>query len=250
MSNSSIVRGAERPREEAGWRAGRPVEDPTKTRRWGFVTVKPSEFLIHCRRGRVLDSSGQGATCFKWPWDSIAVVPTSFQRIQFVAEQVTRERVGVAITGLAVYRIAEPLLAFRVLNFSYPERAQQKLVETLTDMFVGATRRLVANLGVEECMQKRKRALAHELLREVAPVVGRRLDDWLPPVERAEIATWLAAVESAPLGEPVRRVVLQTPAGDTHLVELQGARMVGAKHLGVLVTLRQVEQQPSAALGH
>src|SRR5436190_23355997 len=87
-------------REQAGWRAGRPVEDPAKTKRWGFVTAKPSEFLVHCRRGRVLESSGQGATCFKWPWDSVAVVPTSFQKVAFVADQITIERVGVGSSGL------------------------------------------------------------------------------------------------------------------------------------------------------
>lgn len=161
-----------RPREEMGWRQGRPVEDPSKTKRWGFVTAKPSEFLVHCRRGEVLATSGQGATCFKWPWDSVAVVPTSFQRLRFVADQVTSEKVGVEVTGIAVYRIAEPQLAFRVLNFSYPERAQEKLEHTLTEMLIGATRRLVANLTVNECLQKRKAALADELVAEIAPVVG------------------------------------------------------------------------------
>ena len=155
-----------------GWRSGRPLEDPSKTKRWGFVAAKPSEFLVHCRRGRVLASSGQGATCFKWPWDAVAVVPTSLQKIGFAADQVTRERVGVAVSGLAVYRIASPLLAFRLLNFSYPERAQEKLESTLSEMLMGATRRLVANLTVDECLEKRKAALADELLREVAPVVG------------------------------------------------------------------------------
>lgn len=159
--------------EAHGWRQGRPVEDPQKTKRWGFVTAKPSEFLVHVRRGSVRrKSSGQGATCFKWPWDAVAIVPTSFQRLAFRADQVTREKVGVEVVGLAVYRIVDPLIAYRVLNFSYPERAQQKLEQTLTSMFVGATRRLVANLSVEECLQKRKSALATELIREIAPIVG------------------------------------------------------------------------------
>jgi flotillin len=163
-----------------GWRQGRPVEDPEKTKRWGFIAAKPSEFLVHVRRGHVRHkSSGQGASCFKWPWDAVAVVPTSFQRLRFRADQVTSEKVGVEVVGHAVYRIAEPLIAYRVLNFSYPERAQQKLEEALTGMFVGSTRRLVANLTVEECLQKRKTALAEELLREIAPIVGGegRLDD-------------------------------------------------------------------------
>ena len=142
-------------------------------KRWGFVKALPSEYLVHVRRGEVRKrSSGQGATCFKWPRDSIAIVPTSLQRLHFRADQVTMERVGVEVKGLAVYRIAEPLLAYRVLNFSYPERAQQKLEEVLTEMFMGAARRLIANLTVDECLQKRKAALAVELLREIAPVVG------------------------------------------------------------------------------
>lgn len=162
------------------WRGGRPAEDPEKTKRWGFITAKPSEFLVHCRGGQVRrSSSGQGATCFKWPWDSVAVVPTSLQRLSFVADQVTAEKVGVRVTGLAVYRIVDPLVAYRVLNFSYAERAQEKLAETLTAMLTGATRRLLANLEVEAAMQKRKGAIADELLREIAPVVAGegRVDD-------------------------------------------------------------------------
>ncbi|MBW2529803.1 MAG: hypothetical protein JRI23_36845 [Deltaproteobacteria bacterium] len=102
-----------RPREHLGWRAGRPVEDPHKVKRWGFVTAKPSEYLVHVRRGKVTHRSGQGATCFKWPWDSVAVIPTSLQRIAFCADQVTAEKVGVEVVGLAVYRIADPRLASR-----------------------------------------------------------------------------------------------------------------------------------------
>jgi len=159
-------------RRNMSWRGNRPEEDPQKTKSWGWVTAKPSEYLVHVRRGRVLPTSGQGATCWKWPRDAVAIVPTSLQKLAFKADQVTVERVGVEISGLAVYRVAEPLLAYRVVNFSYPERAQQKLEETLTAMFVGAVRRLVANLSVDDCLQRRKDAIAAELLREVAPVVG------------------------------------------------------------------------------
>lgn len=162
-----------RPQEDRGWRAGRPVEDPEKTKRWGFVTAKPSEFLVHVRRGNVrASSSGQGASCFKWPGDSVAVIPTSLQQLRFRADQVTLERVGIEVVGLAVYRIADPLVAYRVLNFSFPERAQEKLEETLTAMFMGAVRRIVATLTVDDCLQKRKALLSEEMLREVAPVVG------------------------------------------------------------------------------
>ncbi|NVJ23504.1 SPFH domain-containing protein [Myxococcus sp. AM011] len=171
--------GMERNRYSDGWRAGKPAEDPEKMKRWGLITARPSEFLVHMRRGRVRDVSGQGASCFKWPGDSVAIVPTSIQRLQFTADQVTSEKVGVQVTGLAVYRIADPLVAFRMLNFSFPERAQEKLAELLREMFVGAARRLVANLSVEECLSRRKEGIATELMREIAPVLSGkgRLED-------------------------------------------------------------------------
>lgn len=166
------------PRYADGWRRGKPEEDPEKTKRWGWVSARPSEFLIRMRGGAVL-SAGQGATIFKWPWDSIAIVPTTVQRLHFVADQITNEKVGVKVTGIAVYRIAEPLIASRMLNFSYPERAQEKLAEMMEEMCVGASRRLIANLTVEQCLTRRKDALARELVREIAPVVSGqgRLED-------------------------------------------------------------------------
>ncbi len=154
-----------------GWRAGKPEEDPEKMKKWGYVSAKPSEFLVRMRGGTVV-SSGQGASCFKWPWDSVAVVPTTVQTLHFTADQITHEKVGVKVTGVAVYRIAEPLIAFRMLNFSYPERAQQKLSEMMEEMFIGAVRRLVANLTVEQCLTRRKDALGSELMREIGPVVS------------------------------------------------------------------------------
>jgi len=154
-----------------GWRRGKPEEDPEKTKRWGWISAKPSEFLIRIRGGNVV-SAGQGATVFKWPWDSIAIVPTTVQRLHFVADQITQEKVGVKVTGIAVYRIAEPLIASRMLNFSFPERAQEKLAEMMEEMCVGASRRLIANLTVEQCLTRRKDALSVELVREIAPVVS------------------------------------------------------------------------------
>ncbi|HEY0988973.1 MAG TPA: SPFH domain-containing protein, partial [Kofleriaceae bacterium] len=178
----SIVRSPDPPHPEPdasveryqhGWRSGKPVEDPEKLKRWGTVGAKPSEYLVCTRRGDVDPRrSGQGRRIFKWPWESIAIVPTTLQRIEFTADQITRERVGIVVTGIAVYRIADPLLAFRVLNFTYGEAASEKLGATMREMFIGAARRLVANLSLEECMTRRKEAIAGYLMQEIAPVVS------------------------------------------------------------------------------
>ncbi len=165
------LNSADASRYADGWRRGKPEEDPEKTKRWGWVSARPSEFLLRMRGGQVA-AAGQGVTVFKWPWDSIAIVPTTVQRLHFVADQITQEKVGVKVTGIAVYRVAEPIIAARMLNFSYPERAQEKLAEMMEEMCVGASRRLIANLSVEQVLTQRKDALARELVHEIAPVVG------------------------------------------------------------------------------
>lgn len=177
-AGGAVISIEARPRYNGGWRAGKPEEDPEKLKRWGLMTARPSEFLIRMNGGRVVQA-GQGASCFKWPWESVAIIPTTIQRIHFTADQVTSEKVGVQVTGVAVYRIADPLVAFKMLNFSFAERAGEKLEMMLGEMFVGAVRRLVANLTVEQCLTRRKEGLATELMREIAPVVSGvgRLED-------------------------------------------------------------------------
>lgn len=145
----------------------------TEIPRWGRVTAAPHEYLIQMRDGRVV-RSGAGLSVFKWPGDSVAIVPTSVRKLGFRADQVTLEKTGVDVTGLAVYRIVEPLVAFRMLDGDVGG-----LTEILRDMFVGATRRIVASLTLEECITHRKERVAAALLREIAPVLAGegRLDD-------------------------------------------------------------------------
>lgn len=137
--------------------------------RWGMVTAAPHEFLVQLRAGTVIVAQ-QGGSCFKWPSDTVALVDTSVRRLQFTADQVTREKTGVQVTGLAVFRVVEPLLAYRMLDLGQPD----EYADILREMLLGATRRLVANLSLEECLTRRKDALAVELMAEIAPVVGGR----------------------------------------------------------------------------
>lgn len=145
-----------------------------RRRRWGRVSAQPSEYLIQLRGGRVV-RHGPGLSVFRWPRDSVAILPTSIRRLAFTADQVTAEKVGVAVTGVAVYRIAEPLLAYRMLPSADDGAAPLEQLELiLKDMFVGAARRLVAAMTVDACLRQRKEAIAEELLRELRPVVSGR----------------------------------------------------------------------------
>ncbi|NMC69279.1 MAG: hypothetical protein GYA57_04315, partial [Myxococcales bacterium] len=155
------------------WRAGRPVEDPYKLKSWGFISAKPSEYLIHYRRGKLrARSSGQGASCFKWPTDTVAILPTSLKEVFFSANQITADNVDVRIRGMGIYRIADPQRTYRLFNFSFRERAEQKLAFAIADMCRSTAKWLVSNMTVEECIRKRKEEIAAELRREVSQVVG------------------------------------------------------------------------------
>jgi uncharacterized membrane protein YqiK len=245
-------------RYQDGWRRGKPEEDPEKTKNWGFISAKPSEFLIRMRGGEVT-TSGQGRTVFKWPWESVAVVPTTVQRLHFVADQITREKVGVKVTGIAVYRIAEPLIAFRMLNFSFPERAQEKLAEMMEELCTGASRRLIANLTVEQCLTQRKAALAGELIREIAPVVeGQgRLEDttsrgWGLVVDTIEIqdvrvmSQGVFANMQAPFREDQARVAREAELARTRIIrseETSTEREVELIRVSASEDIRRQKQQ-------
>jgi flotillin len=122
--------------------------------------------LIQMRDGKIV-KSGQGLSVFKWPSDGVALVPTSIRKLSFRADQVTLEKTGVEVSGLAVYRVAEPLLAFRMLDGDVGA-----LTDILREMFIGATRRIVASLTLEECITHRKERVGAALVHEIAPVLA------------------------------------------------------------------------------
>jgi flotillin len=134
--------------------------------KWGRVTAQANEFLIQMRAGNVV-RAGQGLSCFKWPQDSVAIVPTSIAKLVFSADQVTVEKVGVEVRGLAVYRIADPLLAYKMIDFD-----RSSLTDILRDMFVGATRRIVASLTLDACITHRKDQIAAALMGEIMPILA------------------------------------------------------------------------------
>ncbi|HEU0030506.1 MAG TPA: hypothetical protein VFQ53_07735 [Kofleriaceae bacterium] len=222
-------------RYEAGWRSGKPIEDPEKLKSWGWVGAKPSEYLVCTRGGTIARRrSGQGVRIFKWPWESVAIVPTTLQRIEFVADQITREKIGVEVAGIAVYRIAEPELAFRVLNFTYGEAAAEKLAQTLREMFVGAARRLVANLSLDECLTRRKETIAHFLMEEIRPVVS---GEGSP--EDTTATGWGVVIDTI----EIQQVIIQSPQVFAHLQAPFRAEIAARAELADLERARQVSER-------
>lgn len=219
---------------------------------WGFVAARASEYLVVVRDGRVdTQRSGQGARVFKWPSTQVTIVPTTLHRIEFTADQITKERVGVQVAGLAVFRIAEPLLAYRVLDFAHGEAATEKLAATMREMFVGAARRLIANLTLDDCLSRRKEAIASFLMEEIAPVVGGtgRPDDtttrgWGVVIDTIEIQR--VEILSAQVFQHLQAPYRAELAGRAELAELERQRAVRELAARAEAEASEVEARESA----
>lgn len=150
-----------------------PDEGGVGSRVWGFISAQPSEYLIAYRGGRLREKvSGQGGRCFKLPWDTVALVPTTLKEVVFQANQITNDNVDVRLRGMVIYRICDPLQVYKLINFTSREKGEAKLARMIADMCRSTSKWLVANMSVEECIRRRKEEIAVSLMGEVAQVVS------------------------------------------------------------------------------
>jgi flotillin len=140
----------------------------------------------------------------------------------------------VSVSGIAVYRIAEPLLAFRVLNFTYGEAANEKLADTLREMFIGSARRLIANLTLDECLSRRKEAIASFLMEEIAPVVGGH-----GAVEDTTDKGWGVVIDTI----EIQQVQIQSAQVFAHLQAPYRAEIAARAELADLERQRQLAER-------
>ncbi len=153
--------------------------DKRLKKNWGSITAYPHEYLIHFRKGRLNEkNSGQGASCFKWPRDTVFIIPTSLKEIVFQANQLSADNVDIRLRGMAIYRINNPLQIYTMLNFSNRQLAEEKLARMIGDLCRSTSKWLVANMGVEECMRKRKEDIAEMLKKEVSLIVADDKKGW------------------------------------------------------------------------
>lgn len=153
--------------------------DNRMKKNWGYIAAYPHEYLIHFRGGKLNNkSSGQGARCFKFPGDTVFVIPTSLKEIVFEANQLSSDNVDLRIRGMAIYRISNPLQIYTQLNFHNRQQAEEKLARMIGDLCRSTAKWLVANMGLEECLRKRKEDMATALKNEITQVVADAEKGW------------------------------------------------------------------------
>lgn len=139
---------------------------------WGFVSARPHEYLIHMRNGKLVrKTTGQASRCFKRPNDTVILVPTSLKQLTFQASQLTLDNIFIRLRGFVIYRISQPEKIYERISFWDRQSGEKKLALMIGEQCRSHCKWLVANMTLEDCLRKRKEAIADSLLKELGLVI-------------------------------------------------------------------------------
>ncbi len=145
---------------------------PRWKKSFGVITARPHEYLIHIRRGKLLRrTTGQASRCFKLPGDMVILVPTSLKQLIFGASQLTLDNILIRLRGFVIYRISSPEKIYERISFWERQSGEKKLALMLGEQCRSHSKWLVANMTLEDCLRKRKQAIADVLLNELRLVI-------------------------------------------------------------------------------
>ena len=118
----------------------------------GFIKAPPTSYVIHFRDGRIV-REGPGLSFYYYaPTSTIVSVPLASVDVPFIFNEVTADFQEVTIQGQLTYRVVDPKLLARMLDFSVnwrgayhsndPEKLKERLVNTTQVLASGVTHRL------------------------------------------------------------------------------------------------------------
>lgn len=195
---------------------------------WGFISARPHEYLIHIRKGKLLrKTSGQGNRCFKRPNDTVILVPTSLKQLTFQASQLTLDNIFIRLRGFVIYRISQPEKIYERVSFWDRQSGEKKLALMIGEQCRSHSKWLVANMTLEDCLRKRKEAIAESLMKELGLVLTE---------DRFGIAVESIDIQDVKIFEEPLFLAYQSPAKEIifknqQLAELERKRDVRTREL-------------------
>ncbi|HEX7737733.1 MAG TPA: hypothetical protein VF458_22980 [Ktedonobacteraceae bacterium] len=195
---------------------------------WGFVSARPHEYLIHIRNGKLVrKTSGQANRCFKHPNDTVILVPTSLKQLIFQASQLTLDNIFIRLRGFVIYRISQPEKIYERISFWDRQAGEKKLALMIGEQCRSHSKWMVANMTLEDCLRKRKEAIAESLLKELALVISE---------ERFGISIDSIDIQDVKIFEEPLFMAYQSPAKEVifknqQLAELERRRDVRTREL-------------------
>ena len=120
-----------------------------------------NEWVIITRNGE-LQQAGIGLSCFRGPFDSVAVFPSKLTKVEVRTQQVTQEMQGVQVNSMLEWTVDKlgngPMKAFQNLalasgNFSHAN-------DTLRDLTSAIVRHQIANSTIDTILKEREQLKA------------------------------------------------------------------------------------------
>src|SRR6478736_7627439 len=140
---------------------GRPGYRPVVLRRrpsMAIVRAGPNEYLLVGQHG-VLENRGSAVTNYLRPGTIYVLVPSTKQEAAFEFTQETKDGVPLRFKGTFIYRIADPVAAAAMFDFTKGDGTTQ-ITTLLTHVCYGELRHAVSHMTMVECIEQRKTTLS------------------------------------------------------------------------------------------
>lgn len=149
-----------------------------------FVSADPDEWMLVVRDGEVI-SAGVGISRFIRKGDQVVKFPSKINKVNFAAQQVTKEVQGVEIGGALIWSIFRekdgPIRAYKFLGEDIKNPEPFTANEYMVEMSNAIVRHRIANSTIDEILRNR------DLIRsEIRAEMNKIVNGW---------GVWLESVE-------------------------------------------------------
>ena len=154
-----------------------------------IVRAGPNEYLLVGRKG-VLENRGSAVTTFLRPGTIYVLVPSTKQEAAFEFTQETKDGVPLRFKGTFIYRVADPVAAAAMFDFSQGDGTTQ-ITTLLTHVCYGELRHAVSHMTMVECIEQRKTTLSGVVAAALQATVhsdGAESKEWGIRIEASQVA--------------------------------------------------------------
>ena len=134
------------------------------------VQGEPNEWVVIMNNGEQVNA-GIGLSCFKGPFDQVAIFPSRLVKVEVQTQQVTKEMQGIQVSSMIEWTVdrQSPLKAYKNLDLASGNFNAAN--ETLRAMTSAIVRNQVANSTIDHIIKNRQ-VLREEILKEMGEVVS------------------------------------------------------------------------------
>lgn len=190
-----------------------------------LVVAKPNEWLLVIKNGK-MKNAGIGIQAMKGWKTQVVTFPSMIHKVQFQAQQVTREMQGIQVSGFVVWVVYRdddgPFRAYKYLEGLGDSGDSPQASENISRMAESIIRHQIANSSIDEVISQREN-LRDKIRTEMQEVV-KGWGVWLETVEITDVT-----ILSQTLFEDLQAKFRQEARKDAETIRLQTEREIEEK---------------------